>query len=62
MRQRVSLTWWRMKPWLEAEQAADPLLDKALEFAALADWELTDREAELLHTVAAHVLGQEAGQ
>ena len=47
---------------IEAEQAADPLLDKALEFAALADWELTDREAELLHTVAAHVLGQEAGQ
>ena len=46
---------------IEAEQAADPLLDKAQEFAALADWELTDREAELLHTVAAHVLGQEAG-
>ena len=44
---------------IEAEQAADPLLDKAQEFAALADWELTDREAELLHTVAAHVLGQE---
>lgn len=39
----------------------DPLLDKAQEFAALADWELTDREAGLLHTVAAHVLGQEAG-
>ena len=46
---------------VEAEQAVDPLLDKAQEFAALADWELTDREAELLHTVAAHVLGQEAG-
>ena len=46
---------------IEAGQAVDPLLDKALEFAALADWELTDREAELLHTVAAHVLGQEAG-
>ena len=45
---------------VEAEPA-DPLLDKAQEFAALADWELTDREAELLHTVAAHVLGQEAG-
>ena len=44
---------------VEAEQAADPLLDKAQEFAALADWELTDREAELLHTVAAHILGQE---
>ena len=44
---------------IEAGQAADPLLDKAQEFAALADWELTDREAELLHTVAAHVLGQE---
>ena len=44
---------------IEAEQATDPLLDKAQEFAALADWELTDREAELLHTVAAHVLGQE---
>ena len=44
---------------VEAE-SADPLLDKAQEFAALADWELTDREAELLHTVAAHVLGQEA--
>lgn len=44
---------------VEAEQAVDPLLDKAQEFAALADWELTDREAELLHTVAAHVLGQE---
>ena len=43
---------------VEAEPA-DPLLDKAQEFAALADWELTDREAELLHTVAAHVLGQE---
>ena len=46
---------------IEAGQAADPLLEKAQEFAALADWELTDREAELLHTVAAHVLGQEAG-
>lgn len=46
---------------IEAEQAVDPLLGKAQEFAALADWELTDREAELLHTVAAHVLGQEAG-
>ena len=44
---------------IEAEQAVDPLLDKAQEFAALADWELTDREAELLHTVAAYVLGQE---
>lgn len=44
---------------IEAGQAADPLLDKAQEFAALADWALTDREAELLHTVAAHVLGQE---
>ena len=43
---------------IEAE-SADPLLDKAQEFAALADWELTDREAELLHTVAAHVLGRE---
>ena len=43
-----------------AEAAVDPLLDKAQEFAALADWELTDREAELLHKVAAHVLGQEA--
>ena len=46
---------------VEAEQAVDPLLDKAQEFAALADWELTDREAELLHAVAAHVLGQEEG-
>lgn len=46
---------------IEAGQAVDPLLDKAQEFAALADWELTDREAELLHAVAAHVLGQEAG-
>lgn len=45
---------------IEAGQATDPLLDKAQEFAALADWELTDREAELLHTVARHVLGQEA--
>lgn len=44
---------------VEAGQAADPLLDKAQEFAALADWELTDREAELLHAVAAHVLGRE---
>lgn len=43
---------------VEAEPA-DPLLDKAQEFAALADWELADREAELLHKVAAHVLGQE---
>ena len=43
---------------VEAEQAVvDPILDKAQEFAALADWELTDREAGLLHTVAAHVLG-----
>lgn len=43
---------------VEAEQAVvDPILDKAQEFAALADWELTDREAVLLHTVAAHVLG-----
>ena len=41
-------------------EPADPLLDKAQEFAALADWELTDREAGLLHTVARHVLGQEA--
>ena len=45
---------------IEAGQAVDPLLDKAQEFAALADWELTDREAKLLHTVARHVLGQEA--
>ena len=45
---------------IEAGQAVDPLLDKAQEFAALADWELTDREAGLLHTVARHVLGQEA--
>ena len=44
---------------IEQDAAADPLLDKAQEFAALADWELTDREAELLHTVAAHVLGRE---
>ena len=40
-------------------EPADPLLDKAQEFAALADLELTDREAGLLHTVARHVLGQE---
>ena len=46
---------------IEQDAATDPLLDKAQEFAALADWELTDREAELLHTIAAHVLGQEAG-
>lgn len=45
---------------IEQDTAADPLLGKAQEFAALADWELTDREAELLHTVAAHVLGKEA--
>lgn len=45
---------------IEAEPA-DPLLDKAQEFAALAAWELTDREAVLLHTVAAHILGQEIG-
>ena len=40
-----------------SEAVVDPVLDKAQEFAALADWELTDREAGLLHTVAAHVLG-----
>ena len=45
---------------IEAGQAADPVEDKAREFAALIDWELTDREAELLHTVAKHVIGQEA--
>ena len=41
------------------ETEVDPLLDKAQEFAALADWELTDREAGLLYMVAAHVLGQD---
>lgn len=47
---------------VESEQATDPLLDKAQEFAALADWILTERESVLLHTVARHVLGQEADQ